>query len=115
VRAAYGRQNWKATELLARKQLKQLPDDPTALQLAARAAARQDRNETAITIYSRLFNEAGDAEDLFLLGRALSRIGKVDLAFKTFERAQLANPDHPETLEALGQLYLQNDRRARPR
>ena len=110
ARAAYARQDWKGTELLARKRLKQLPDDPTALQLAARAAARQDRDQTAIAIYSRLILEDMDAEDLFLLGRALSRTGKVDLAFKTYERARLANPDHPETLEALAQLYLQNDR-----
>ncbi len=32
------------------------------------------------------------------------------LAFKTYERARLVNPDHPETLDALAQLYLQNDR-----
>jgi tetratricopeptide (TPR) repeat protein len=110
ARVAYARHDWKGTELLARKRLKQLPDDPPALQLAARAAARQDRDETAIAIYSRLILEDMDAEDLYLLGRALSRTGKVDLAFKTYERARLANPDHPETLEALGQLYLQNDR-----
>ena len=80
------------------------------MQLAARAAAQQDRDETAIAIYSQLILEDMDAEDLYLLGRALGRTGKADLAFKTYERARLANPDHPETLEALGQLYLQNDR-----
>jgi tetratricopeptide (TPR) repeat protein len=110
ARAAYARQDWKGTELLARQRLKQLADDPTALQFAARAAAQQDRDETAIAIYSRLLIEAMDAEDLFLLGRALSRTGKVELACKTYERARLANPDHPETLEALARLYLQNDR-----
>ena len=110
ARAAYARQDWKGTELLARKRLKQVPDDPKALQLAARAAARQDRDQTAIAIYSQLILEDMDAEDLYLLGRALSRTGKADLAFKTYERARLANPDHPETLDALAQLYLQNDR-----
>ena len=47
------------------------PDDPTALQLAARAAAHQDRDQTAIAIYSRLILEDMDAEDLYLLGTAL--------------------------------------------
>src|SRR5438874_1538069 len=72
ARAASARQDWKRTEFLARKLLKHFPDDPTALQLAARAAARQDRDQTAIAIYSRLLVESVDAEDLFLLGRALS-------------------------------------------
>jgi len=110
ARAAYARRDWKGTELLARQQLKQVPNDQKALQLAARAAAHEDRDQTAIAIYSGLILEDMDAEDLYLLGRALSRTGKVDLAFKTYERARLANPDHPETLEALGQLYLQADR-----
>jgi tetratricopeptide (TPR) repeat protein len=86
------------------------PDDPTALQLAARAAARLDRDQAAIALYSRLLVEAVDAEDLFLLGRALSRSGKIDAAFTSFERARLANPNHPETLDALAQLFLQHDR-----
>ncbi len=73
ARAASARQDWKRTEFLARMLLKKSPDDPTGLQLAARAAARQDRDQTAIAIYSRLMVEAVDAEDLFLLGRALSR------------------------------------------
>ncbi len=55
ARAAYARQDWKGTELLARKRLKQVPDDPTALRLAARAAAQQDRDQSAIAIYSQLF------------------------------------------------------------
>ncbi len=110
ARAAYARQDWKGTELLARQRLKEVPDDPKASQLAARAAAQQDRDQAAIAIYSRLILENMETEDLFLLGRSLMRTGKVDLAFKTYERARLANPDHPETLNALAQLYLQNDR-----
>ena len=71
ARAAYARQDWKGTELLARQRLKQVPDDPKASQLAARAAAHQDRDQAAIAIYSRLILEDMDAEDLYLLGRAL--------------------------------------------
>jgi hypothetical protein len=80
------------------------------LQLAARAAAHQDRDQPAIDIYSRLILEDMDAEDLYLLGRALRRTGKIDVAFKTLERARLTSPDHPETLDALAELFLQNDR-----
>src|SRR5580658_780814 len=80
ARAAYARQDWKGTELLARQRLKQVPDDPKALQLGARAAAQQDRDQSAIAIYSQLILEDMDAEDLYLLGRALSRTGKVELA-----------------------------------
>jgi cytochrome c-type biogenesis protein CcmH/NrfG len=110
ARAAYARRDWKGTELLARKRLQQSPEDPTALQLAARAAAQQDRDQAAIAIYSRLLLENVDVEDLFLLGRALSRTGKPDLAFNFYEKARAASPDHPETLDALGQLFLQEDR-----
>jgi cytochrome c-type biogenesis protein CcmH/NrfG len=108
--AAVARGDWAKLALLCRERLKRVPQDPAALRLAARAAARQDRDSSAIAIYSKLFLEDMDAEDLFLLGRSLRRTGKADLAGKTFERALLANPDHPETLDALAQLYLENDR-----
>jgi cytochrome c-type biogenesis protein CcmH/NrfG len=110
ARAAYARQDWKGTELLARQRLKEVPDDPKASQMAARAAAQQDRDQAAIAIYSRLILENMETEDLFLLGRSLMRTGKVDLAFKTFEQARLVNPNHPETLNAIAELYLKNDR-----
>ena len=89
---------------------RRFPTTPKAAQMAARAAAQQDRDQAAIAIYSRLILEDMDTEDLFLLGRSLMRTGKVDLAFKTFEKGRLANPDHPETLNALAELYMQNDR-----
>ena len=80
------------------------------MRLAARAAAHQDRDQAAIAIYCRLILEDMDAEDLYLLGRALRRTGQVELAVKTYERARLVNPDHPEALEALARLYLKEDR-----
>jgi tetratricopeptide (TPR) repeat protein len=95
---------------LARERLKKAPDDAEALRLSARAAAHQDRDQTAIAIYSRLVVGVMDTEDFFLLGRALDRIGQVDPAFKAYETARLGNPDHPETLDALAQLYLKHDR-----
>jgi len=90
--------------------LKKAPDDLTALRLAARAAAHQDRDQTTIAIYNRLVVGDMDAEDFYLLGRAFRRSGQTDAAFKAYEAARLANPNHPETLYALAELYLQNDR-----
>ena len=110
ARTAYSRRDWAGTDRLVRERLKESPEDPRALLLAARAAGRQDRDQAAIAIYSRLLLEDLEPEDLFLLGRALSRSGKPDLAYKTYERARLVAPDHAETLDALGQLYLQEDR-----
>jgi cytochrome c-type biogenesis protein CcmH/NrfG len=108
--SAHVRGDWDRAAHLARDRLKQAPEDPQALRLAARAAAHLERDQAAIAIYSRLVVEILDPEDFFLLGRALSRTGQVDPAFKAYETARLGNPDHPETLDALAQLYLQNDR-----
>src|SRR5579883_2894923 len=105
--SAIARGDWDEAARLSRERLKKVPDDPTALRLAARAAAHQDHDQTAIAIYCRLVLEDLDAEDLYLLGRALSRTGKDELARKTYERARLVKPDHPETLYALAQLDLQ--------
>src|SRR5262249_35615699 len=108
--AAYALGDWERVASLSHRRLKEAPTDFQARRLAARAAAQQDRDQSAIAIYSRLGGAGIDARDLFLLGRALSRTGKVDAAFKAYETARLGNPDHPETLDALGQIYLQNDR-----
>jgi tetratricopeptide (TPR) repeat protein len=108
--SAIARGDWDRMALLSRDRLKKVPGDPMALRLAARVAAHQDRDQSAIAIYSRLILEDMDAEDLYLLGRALGRTGKPALAAKTYERALMLNPDHPETLYALAQLYLQDDR-----
>ena len=108
--SAYTRGDWGQSWVLARERLKQAPDDLLATRLAARAAAREDRDETAIAVYSRLVVGDMDSEDFYLLGRAHGRTGQLDAAYKSYETARLGNPDHPETLFALAQLYLQNDR-----
>ena len=50
------------------------------------------------------------AEDYFLLGRALSRTGQDDLALKSLEVARDADPDRPEMLDELAQVYYRKDR-----
>ncbi len=108
--AAYARGDWETASLLARRRLKQVPDDRAALFIAARAAARQDRDQTALTLYSRLNGSAMQPEDHFLLGRALSRNGRIEDAMKSLEAARAANPDDPATLDLLCRLYYQTDR-----
>src|SRR5438270_14006569 len=110
--AAYARGDWERSALLARRRLKQAPDDQEALRLAARAMARQDRDPSAIATYSRLELKRMTAEDYFLLGRALSRTGQDDLALKSLETARDAEPDRLETLDELAQVYFRKDRPA---
>ena len=66
----------------------------------------------AIATYSRLELKRMTAEDYFLLGRALSRTGQDDLALKSLEAARDADPDRPETLDELAQVYFRKDRPA---
>jgi predicted CXXCH cytochrome family protein len=107
---ASARGDWGRVARLARERLKQAPEDPVAITLAARAAARQNRDQAAVAFYSRLAVGDLDPEDFFLMGRSLQRTGQVDAAFKALETTRAVLPDHPETLETLARLYLQNDR-----
>jgi tetratricopeptide (TPR) repeat protein len=116
--------------------LKEAPDDPEALRLAARAAARKDRHQAAIATYNLYLNVVDDqlrrkdahqpaiatasgldprrmtAEDYFLLGRALSRTGQDDLALKSLDAARAADPDRSEALHELARVYIRQDRPA---
>jgi len=103
--SAYSRGDYGRADLLARQRLKEAADDALALRLAARAAARQDRDRNAIAIYSRLELRLLTAEDYFLLGRALSRTGQDDSALKSLEAARAADPIRPELLDELAQVY----------
>ncbi len=110
ARSAYSRGEWARAALLALRRLKEAPDDPEAVRLAARAAARQDQDQKAITIYRTLAAERMDVEDFFLLGRSLARLGPIESAYGAFESALKRDPNHPETLAGLSALYASNDR-----
>ncbi len=110
--AAYAQGDWEVTASLARQRLKEAPNDEEALRLAARATARKDRDQAAIATYSRVELRLMTAEDYFLLGRALSRTGQDDLALKSLEAARSADPDRPETLYELAQVYFRSDQPA---
>src|SRR6185312_9405567 len=51
--AAYERADWDEAAILARERLKEEPSDLEAMRLLARSAARQGRDETAQSLYSR--------------------------------------------------------------
>ena len=106
---AYSRHDWAGAAAMARQRLKAAPDDGEAARLLARVTARQDRDQQAIAIYSRLDLKLMTAEDYFLLGRALSRTGQDDSALNALKTARDADPNRPETLDALAELLFRKD------
>ena len=108
--AAYSRGDWPRASFLAHRRLKQAPDDSAALRLTARVSARRERDDGAIAIYSRLPARLMEPEDDFLLGRSLSRTGRIEPALTALETARARKPDDPETLDLLCRLYYQTDR-----
>jgi hypothetical protein len=108
--ASYSRGDWGRAAHLAQQRLKEAPGDPKALRLAFRSAARQGRDQRAITIYARLDAAGIEPEDDFLIGEALGRSGQIEPALKALEKARAANPDDPETLDLLCRLYYQDAR-----
>jgi tetratricopeptide (TPR) repeat protein len=107
--SAYSRGDWDSASALARRRLKEAPDDGEALRLAARAMARQDRDQQAIAIYTRLDLGLMTPEDYFLLGRASARTGQDDSALKCLKAAQAVEPNRPETLNVLAEVYFRKD------
>jgi tetratricopeptide (TPR) repeat protein len=108
--SAYSQGDFRRADRLARQRLKEAPEDPEALRLAARTEARQGRDQAAIAIYRRLELRRMAAEDYFLLGRALSRTGQDELAEKSLEASLAADPGRPETWEALAPILARRDR-----
>src|SRR5689334_13505503 len=98
AKSAYSRQDWPQAARLARERLRNAPNDPDALQVAARAAARQDQDERALAVYRRVPAERKEAEDLFLEGRSMFRLGQTDPASAAYEAAIGKDADHAEAL-----------------
>ncbi len=101
-----------APRRLARQRLKEAPDDGEALRLAGRATARQDHDQQAIAIYARLDLALMTPEDYFLLGRASARTGQDESALKCLKAAKSADPNRPETLNILAEIYFRKDLQA---
>src|SRR5271166_4944506 len=107
--SAYSRGDWDRASALARERLKKAPDDGEAIRLAARAMARQDHDTQAIAIYSRLDLPLMTPEDYYLLGRASARTGQDESALKCLKEAQAEEPNKPETLDILAEIYFRKD------
>jgi tetratricopeptide (TPR) repeat protein len=99
--SAYRSGNWSVAAEHARAELKKRPADQSALRLLARASARMRKDETAEALYRRLGTGAMEAEDLFLLGRGLMNRGMAGPGLASLGAAKDADPDHPETLDAI--------------
>lgn len=100
--AAYARGDWQGSAGSARLALESDKNNTEALRLLARASARQGRDDSAVAIYRRLGGKALEAEDLFLLGRGLLSKGQTEPALAALGAARDINPNHAETLDALG-------------
>ena len=84
---AYDAQDWPAAEKVARGRLKTHRDDAEAMRLLARSLLRQGRDQTALTIHTRLPDSLMTAEDYFLRGQALVRLGQRERGILAWRQA----------------------------
>jgi tetratricopeptide (TPR) repeat protein len=107
ARRAYQKGEWDRTAALARRQLKRVTGDTEALRLLARASARLGRDDAATAIYKdRLGAERMQAEDHFLFGLMLVRLGQNETALQVLEKAAREDSNHSELLASLAQQAL---------
>jgi tetratricopeptide (TPR) repeat protein len=106
---AYSERNWEKALELARERLKASGEDMTALRLLARSSIRLGRDSSGMAVYNRVGPDAMAAEDLYLLGVALTRSGN-NRALEVWEQARAAEPNHAETLFELTRAYSNKDR-----
>jgi tetratricopeptide (TPR) repeat protein len=109
-RSAYERGRYDEALNGAAAVLRERPDDPRALRLAARSAARIGDVRRSQTLYARVDEQAMEAEDFYLLGSGLIRLGRLAQATVVLERARGLDPKHPETLHELTRLYARGNR-----
>ena len=95
--SAYARGDWEVAAERARERLKSSGDDVVALRLLARASVRLGRDSSALALFNRLGADAMSADDLCLLGIALTRTGN-PRGLEVWEQALKAEPSHPEVL-----------------
>ena len=89
---AYSRGDWEAAADRARLRLKAVADDPEGLRILARSSIRLGRDASAMGIYQRIGPSGMQAEDLYLLGLALTRTGKTVAAREVWERCAGPRP-----------------------
>lgn len=85
---AYQRGDWNQAADQARRWLRSAVDDAEALRLYARASIRLNRDEVGNAIYKdRLGPERMQAEDYYLVGLSLARLGRNETAVQVWEKA----------------------------
>jgi tetratricopeptide (TPR) repeat protein len=106
---AFARGDWKTAADVARKRLKDVPDDIPALQLLARSSVKLGLDSSALSLYQRLGPDLMTADDSHLLGIALRRTGN-PRGIEVWEEALGKTPDHAEILDALSRVYFESAR-----
>jgi tetratricopeptide (TPR) repeat protein len=109
---AYEHGDWETAASLARASLKVNGNDVAAWRLLARSLVRMGCDSAAMTVYHRLGPEAMFADDLCLLGVALTRSGN-SRGVEVWEQARAADPNHAETLFELTRAYAMDDQLSR--
>ena len=85
-----------------RARLKGTTDDRAAVRLLARASVHLGRDSSALLLFERIGNRSMMADDLYLLGVALSRTGNDKGSAEEWTQGLRADPDHPQILYAFG-------------
>lgn len=99
---AYRLGDWRAAERLAAARVKDSPDDRDAIRVQARAAARLGHDPAARSLYARLGGaSAMEAEDFWLFGTVLDRMGQREAARDCWIAGLRADPNHPELLQTI--------------
>src|SRR5262249_10198038 len=107
--AAYRQGDWEQASDLARERIKQEPENPEALRLLARSAARLGRDASARRLFDRLRNlKTGDgllSEDYYVLGIVMGRLGYTSAAQQLWDRGRPADVSDPEVLQDVARGY----------
>ena len=107
---AYARGDYETASNLARERLKGTTDDHAAVRLLARASVHLGRDSSALSLYKRLGDRLMMADDLYLLGVALSRMGNIQGSTEVWRQGLRVDPDHPQILYNIIQVNLKMDR-----
>jgi len=107
---AYSEKHWPRAFNEASRRLKEDPQDTDARLLQARAAARIEKDAFALEAYGQLPKRPEAAEDLYLVGSILVRMGRAAEGEELLSRAVDTDPSHGEAAGFLSQFLFRNRR-----
>ena len=107
--------DWRRVAELARRRLREVPDDRDALRALARASIQLGRMDVAQGIYERLGAGGMLSEDRALLAEFLMGTGESDSALRLLEEGLSLGPEHPHALYLRARLWAASDRLAEAR